>query len=45
VLRQQIAEARPGWTMAYIDSLTWREVDDLVAYLNAKAKAADEHND
>lgn len=38
VSRIQLAE-RFGWTLAYIDSLSWRDRHDIVAYLNAKEKA------
>ena len=39
LLRQQISDSKPGWTMEYIDSLSWREVNDLIAYMDGKAKA------
>ena len=39
LLRQQIADHRPGWTMDYIDTLSWRDVADLVDYIKGKTKA------
>lgn len=39
VLRQQLAEARTGWTLDYIDSMTWRDIEETLAYLDGVAKA------
>lgn len=39
VMRQRIAEVRPGWQLDYIDTLTWQDVEDLWAYLDGVAAA------
>lgn len=41
-MRQYIADIRTGWTLAYIDSLSWSDLRDLLAYVNGKAKAQEE---
>jgi hypothetical protein len=38
-MRQLIAEWRHGWTMDYIDSLSYLEVQDLFAVRTARHKA------
>lgn len=45
VLRQQVADMRPGWTLGYIDELFESgEIEDVLSYLDGKAKAMEELN-
>ena len=39
IMRQFIAEQRPGWTLEYVDSLGMTDVQDMLAFWDGKAKA------
>lgn len=39
LMRQYIAERHPGWPLEYVDSLTMRDVQDMLAFWDGKAKA------